>query len=279
MNERGKEVDKTYLSIDTAEERGFIHRDYIAHCLRWSHVCKRLAQGHAYKDARILDIGCGRELPLAKTLYSSRYIPQTYVGVDIGPIEQTAIDVFASGKFPLDVLPHTDVCKLGTPEQPYNWVTCFEVLEHVEPFHMLTILRTIRRLASDDAFILISTPCWNMRDCAANHVNEIRYEVLGSVFEREGFRIQEHYGTFASIRDYESFLQSAGLADVFERLRGYYDTNYLSTVFAPLFPQHSRNVLWVIRKNLDMSNYTKKFPDLSQIDGQWSSSSRWEELR
>lgn len=281
MNERGKEVDKTYLSIDAAEERGFIHRDYIAHCLRWSHVCKRLAQGHAYKDARILDIGCGRELPLAKTLYSSRYIPQAYLGVDVGPIEQAAIDtVRGSGKFPLCTLAHTDITKLPIDDYgQFNWVISFEVLEHVEPFHMLTILRTIHRLASDDAFILISTPCWNMRDCAANHVNEIRYEVLGSIFEREGFRIQEQYGTFASIRDYDHALNELALIPVFERLRAYYDTNYLSTIFAPLFPQYSRNVLWVIRKNLDMSNYTKKFPELSQIDGQWSSSSRWEELR
>ena len=41
-NARGKKVDTTYLSIDNAEERGFLHRDYIAHCLRWSHVVKYL---------------------------------------------------------------------------------------------------------------------------------------------------------------------------------------------------------------------------------------------
>ena len=37
-NARGKEIDNTHLSIDQAEARGFIHRDYIAHCLRWTHV-------------------------------------------------------------------------------------------------------------------------------------------------------------------------------------------------------------------------------------------------
>jgi hypothetical protein len=31
-NARGKSIDNTHLSIDQAEERGFIHRDYIAHC-------------------------------------------------------------------------------------------------------------------------------------------------------------------------------------------------------------------------------------------------------
>ena len=56
-NERGKSVDKTFLSIDNAEERGFLHRDYIAHCLRWTHVVKWLHQGGRYKTARILDVG------------------------------------------------------------------------------------------------------------------------------------------------------------------------------------------------------------------------------
>ena len=39
-NEFGKAIDKTFLSIDQAETRGFLHRDYIAHCLRWTHVVK-----------------------------------------------------------------------------------------------------------------------------------------------------------------------------------------------------------------------------------------------
>ena len=37
-----RKIDKTMLSIDNAESRGFLHRDYIAHCLRWTHVTKYL---------------------------------------------------------------------------------------------------------------------------------------------------------------------------------------------------------------------------------------------
>ena len=37
-----RKIDKTHLSCDQAEERGFLHRDYIAHCLRWSHIVKHL---------------------------------------------------------------------------------------------------------------------------------------------------------------------------------------------------------------------------------------------
>ena len=61
-NARGKEIDNTHLSIDQAEERGFIHRDYIAHCLRWTHVAKYLHLKSRYKKASILDIGCGKDM-------------------------------------------------------------------------------------------------------------------------------------------------------------------------------------------------------------------------
>ena len=60
-NARGKTVDTTFLSLDNAEERGFIHRDYIAHCMRWTHVIKQLPRGKLYERATIVDAGCGRE--------------------------------------------------------------------------------------------------------------------------------------------------------------------------------------------------------------------------
>ena len=49
MPDPGRSIDKTHLSIDQAEERGFIHRDYLAHCFRWSHVVKHLGKKKLYK--------------------------------------------------------------------------------------------------------------------------------------------------------------------------------------------------------------------------------------
>ena len=101
MNEHGKTIDKTFLSIDNAEDRGFIHRDYIAHCLRWTHVIKRLYERKTYQTARILDVGCGRELPFAKTLYSSKLAPAIYLGVDAGPIlDEEVAKIAKTQKFP-----------------------------------------------------------------------------------------------------------------------------------------------------------------------------------
>jgi len=281
-NKRGKTVDTTFLSLDTAERRGFLHRDYIAHCLRWSHIMRRLSEGKAYAEATILDVGCGRELPMAKTLYSSRYIPKRYIGLDVGPILDEAIEVFHSGKFPLEVYEKTDVCD-ATEEfsDQVDIIVCLEVLEHVEPEHMLRMLDSFREMLKKGGRAFISTPCWDVKTCADNHVNEMRHDTLGAVFEREGWMIEAVHGTFASIKDYKDEFTPAQL-EIFERLRSYYDTNYLATIFAPMFPRQSRNCIWEIvdsGKNPELvESYECRYPDIFEVEEPWGSSEHWKEL-
>lgn len=262
MNARNKEVDKTYLSLDLARERGFLHRDYIAHCLRWSHVVKKLMEKKTYAHAKILDVGCGRELPLARTLYSSRIIPLEYVGVDAGPIET---DILAglkkTGKFPIEVFDNTDVLKLRPGEDQFTYATMFEVAEHVEPKHFTQMMIHIKNvLLAPGGTMWLSTPCWNIKDTANNHVNEMTYPFLGSLLEAIGWNIEEVYGTFASIRDYQDQLTRCNLNQVFDQLREYYDTNVLSVIFAPLFPAQSRNCLWQLRN----TQRSDKFDELME---------------
>lgn len=310
-NERGKIVDTTYLSVDNAEDRGFIHRDYIAHCLRWSHVCKFLYQRQSWKSARILDVGCGRELPLAKMLYSSKLIPEAYFGVDAGPVQDEDLAKLKGEMARVTkVWDRTNFLELTNadvdsnpkegrpatiPDALPNLVTCFEVLEHVEPKMMMDMLEHMKQLTTDDATFFISTPCWNRTDCAANHVNEMLYESLGAAFERHGFVIENVWGTFASIRDYEHLLgNEVNSADanqpspreLFDKLRAYYDTNVLSCIFAPLFPKQSRNCLWKLRKlaghgtgfNYPIPRDYPKFSTIDKIQKPWSSSSLWEDM-
>lgn len=256
-NERGKSLDKTHLSIDQAETRGFIHRDYIAHCLRWSHVAKYLQQQHRYKTAYILDIGCGKEVPLAKMMYSSRLIPETgaYIGIDANRLDTP--DMFRSGKFPMKLFggrtfPDKDIEAIAS----YEVITCFEVCEHVEPATTLEILKGIGRCLDDAGVAFISTPCYDAETgAAANHVNEMSYYAFQELIRYAGLNIRKVYGTFASIKDYKDQLPGVGLDKVFEQLREYYDSNYLATIFAPLFPSLSRNCLWVVDKHgVEQSN-------------------------
>lgn len=278
MNAHGKAVDTTYLSLETAEERGFIHRDYIAHCMRWSHVIKRLTERKQYTTARILDIGCGRELPLATTLYSSRLIPAAYYGVDVGPINDDAHARFHSGKFPLNVFERTDFCNLSLADldgQLATHITCFEVLEHVEPKHMLRMLDHMKTLLQPNGTAFISTPCWDVMSCAANHVNEMKYEALGAVFEAGGWTVKNVSGTFASLRDYEHVL-APGHREAFNDLRDYYDVNFLACVFAPFYPAQSRNCLWEIQQGIGINT---QFKPIEEVPVPWGSSALWKEMR
>jgi 2-polyprenyl-3-methyl-5-hydroxy-6-metoxy-1,4-benzoquinol methylase len=284
-NKRGKKIDKTHLSLDAAVNRGFLHRDYIAHVFRWTHVVKvitRLDHG----ALKILDVGCGVEQPLIRTMYTSRIYPKIdqggiYVGVDYNvltkhPVIEGAVSLNAQivGEV---VFPSTYAEKtsgLGLPDK-YDLAVSFEVLEHVEPAGTYAILKGIFDILEDDGIAILSTPCYDEQTGAAdNHVNEMSYQGLGSMIESLGFEVVKTYGTFASQKDYLPLMNPEQLR-TFEALGHYYDSNVLSIIFAPMFPQASRNCLWELRKPYGMIT-KKKFPTPAEVSGpNHSSSSEW----
>lgn len=275
-------VDKTHLSATKAEERGIIHRDLIAHCHRWSHVAKFLHQGKNYDGATILDIGCGKETPMARTLYSNRLIPAQYVGIDANKtfedfnFGKMKADIH-TGLFPYDVDISDNAFGIGDKDyvKP-DVIVSFEVLEHVQPDVTYEMLSAIWDIAHEETTIFISTPCYDERvGSAANHPNEITRDALGALLEDIGFEIEGNWGTFASIRDYEKEMSSAEHI-VFQRLRDYYDTNVLATIFAPLYPEKSRNNLWKLKRATP--DYQRKFPPLEEVPGPWTSNSNWRDL-
>jgi len=276
-NARGKEIDKTFLSIDNAEERGFLHRDYIAHCLRWTHVVKYVGQSMRYKTSRILDVGCGKEMPLAKLLHSSRMAPAWYGAVDVSAL--TTPEQFRNASWkPNDIYSKTDVCDLKESDLPAkpNVIVCFEVVEHIEPDHCRRMLAKFGELLEPEGVLFISTPCYDANvGPAANHVNEMTYEAFGAALEDSGFRIQGHWGTFASQKDYKEDL-TPELKSLFDKFRDYYDSNMLATIFAPLFPHRARNCLWQVTFNPGVTE--RLFNGLKQVPTPWGSSDNWEKL-
>ena len=278
-NERGKEIDNTHLSIEQAEARGFIHRDYIAHCLRWTHVAKYLHLQGRYKTARVIDIGCGKDMPLARMLMTSRLAPEKYLGIEYNKMDVP--DMFKNTKFKPDLISGIDFTKIVPGEVPgglqYGYSTCFEVLEHVEPIKAIEILQHLPKFLSENSVSWFSTPCWDEKvGAAANHVNEMTYQAFGSLLEEMGYKILYHWGTFASIKDYKNELNH--LETTFSKLREYYDSNYLATVFAPLFPHKARNVLWETRYVGKLTNEERQFPHITKIEGRLGSSERWREI-
>jgi hypothetical protein len=308
MRNPNREIDKTYLSLDSAEERGLLHRDYIAHSFRWSHVAKYLNQGHRYRDALVLDVGCGKELPLAKLLYVNKMTPRQYVGVDANRV--SIPEMLQDKKIPIKMWWETDFCDLepedvGIREDGYvggtggilalpNVLVCFEVLEHVTPSHCRRMLQHFQATTSPDCHYFISTPCYN-GSAAANHLSECTFNALGSLLEDLNYKIEGVYGTFASISDYQDQLScvttydkdsgkkiaDTDLRPIFSALRNYYDTNVLSVVFAPLFPAHARNCLWhLTKKKLSSDDQAQEriFSKLEQAPTPWSQHKDWFQL-
>lgn len=307
-NVRGKSIDNTHLSIDTAENRIIIHRDYISHCIRWSHVCKYLMQKGRYKTARVLDIGCGVDIPLAKMMLSNRLAPLEYVGVDYNKSAKYSLDMFENTRFQPVVFGSVDFAdeehvwfdkasdgqtciniKGDNLEDYYalpNIITCFEVLEHIEPEHVVRMLKRVKyileRSKEFSGFVptfFMSTPNWNVTNTADNHVNEMKNEALGWLLEELGFSIENQYGTFASKRDYvylikEKFGQDA--LTVFDKLNDYFDSNLASILYAPLFPREARNCFWHL--GVADSTYQRKYEHIRTVQGPWTSSEHWEDL-
>jgi len=274
MNARGKTVDKTFLSLDNAEQRGFIHRDYIAHCFRWTHAAKNIQA--RWKTARILDVGCGKEMPFPKLIYTSKMRPLHYVGVDVeeSPLPEMLVNAtFKCEKLIGDIAEVEVYEDLGF-DAPPDFITCFEVLEHVELEHAIRILEVIRKICADNALFMVSTPCYNLRDVANNHVNEMTYQAFGAMLEDAGWNILHHYGTFASQSDYHAELKAlgAGAAEIYESLRQYYDSNVLSIIFAPMFPAQSRNCIWDCGPRRNSAALERQFLNLKDVPKPWGSS-------
>lgn len=247
-----REFDKTHLSIEQAEERVIFHRDFFAHAFRWSHVIKHLYKQHNYKSALILDVACGKEMPLARALYSNKMSGASYHGVDLNKLAlpdmlTKAVD---NGKLHVTYNGETNVCEMTQADIPFrpNIICNFESFEHMHPKHARKSLEVMHSMLTEDGIMFFSTPCWN-GSAAANHINETTYEAMGFILQDVGFAIEDHFGTFASITDYKDAVEDDGLGRFFNRMREYYDTNLLSNFMAPAYPQYSRNVLWVLRKH------------------------------
>lgn len=273
-----REFDKTHLSIDTAAERVMFHRDYIGHLFRWSHVIKHLYASKNYQSARIIDVGCGKEIPLARALYSNKMSGATYCGIDLNKLEMPEMVRKANnnGKITASIMGQTDATSLGLGDIPFrpNIVTSFEAFEHMHPEAARRLIERAYEWLEDDGYFFFSTPCWNGK-AAANHINETKYAPLGALIEDCGFQIKEHYGAFASIADYKDHFTRDQLT-MFNRLRDYFDTNVLSAIIAPAIdPAFARNVHWVCRKS---KGHPRLFYPLDRHAGPWSQHKDWEKL-
>lgn len=239
------DYNKTQLTPQKSFERHVYHRDMFAHYLRWSHVLKCVKPHQT-----ILDFGCGSG-EMYQLMYHNRHTPELYVGLDI---RERTIEKNKS-KFTKNCLfEAVDLCKPFDLGMTFDVITCFEVLEHIGHKNIDAILQNMVRHADENTRIFISTPNYDPTVGAAeNHIlgpdREIgewdHYELQDKLSEY--FVIEKKYGTFASIKDYQDKMND-WQRKMYDTLSDYYDVNLLSVIMAPMFPDDSRNTLWVLRK-------------------------------
>jgi SAM-dependent methyltransferase len=255
-----RRFDKTQLRIGGHGRT--VHRDYLAHALRWGFVAEEIERAGKVVDyvegialrygwvqrnipqgQKVLDIGCGQDQPLLYVLGARNY-PKTYVGVDLNRISKKSNVKWATIYDQFDFVNRS--AELFEKHGKFNVATCFEVAEHMEPPDFKQLLLNVLNLLEDDGTFYLSTPVFNGM-AAANHIHEYRIDELTEVLESAGFKIKAKYGTFASKTDLYHVLKPEE-RELFDKLWGWFGNEVMATILAPLYPDHSRNICWVLQK-------------------------------
>ena len=236
-----KEVDTSRLDVDTKINKGFIHRDYLAHLLRWNFVLRFIKI-----NSVMLDVGCA-DGQLAHFISVNRVKPALYVGVDINNHQLKNFKkrqlTFKPELIQMDIRKK----KIPCPDNSFDIVCCFEVIEHFEKKYINFPLKEMKRILKADGMLLLSTPNYDGKHRAAGHIYEYTETELEGILNKH-FIIEKKYGTFASQTDIKSVLNECE-KKLFDCLKEYYYSHMLAIIFASLYPSVSRNILWVL-KNL-----------------------------
>jgi cyclopropane fatty-acyl-phospholipid synthase-like methyltransferase len=253
MRMEKKKYNTTDLDPETTFERHVFHRDQFAHYLRWTHILKESNIGET-----IVDFGCGKG-NLLEVLYRNRKKQKHYIGIDI---RKQTIDqanekysnvswaYFYADDLIFPTMDYTEFCA--------DKVCSFEVLEHVGKQNVDRFLENFKSCGNDCATYYLSTPNYDENVGAAdNHtydsgdgrgvaIQEFTHQELEFHLSKH-FTIIDKFGTFASQKDYKPLLND-WQTQMFNELQRYYDTNLISNIMAPMFPEAARNTLWVMKK-------------------------------
>lgn len=230
-----REFDQTSL---TAGYHGqTVHRDYGAHFFRWG-----FAGRFINSTVHVLDVGCGVDCALAKSLILPRsVVPASYTGVDISPAPRK-FPGFAWSEFHWGfnfIEQHRQLKK------KFDLITNFEVIEHMAKPDGEKLLAAMRDRLAPGGTILVSTPVFNGK-AAANHIHEWTIPELTAAVTKAKLKVVKRFGTFASWNDIKKAATPAEFA-IAKRIGEYYGGEVLACFLAPLYPDASRNNVWMLK--------------------------------
>lgn len=227
----------------------YVHRDYASHWLRWGWATRLCGP-----ETKLLEVGCGQDLPLTRVFIYHNGVPKEMVSVDLNRIKEHVQPKWFTLYDETNFLEAQGaiVAKHGL----FDVATCFEVIEHMPREDGQDLLVALRDSITPDGLVLLSTPCFNGK-AAANHIHEYTVPELEEAVKQAGLRVERRHGTFASYYDVKRGLTAyygdrADLANeaikLYEELRGWFADDVLACLYAPLLPDHSRNNAWVLKR-------------------------------
>ncbi len=240
--------DRSHLSTEHAYRLG---RDYFAHCLRYGWPMTLVRQ-HVGPGGRIMDVGCGKEIPFFRALTCDHsavtyYKPALYVAADLNDIKYRPRITGCE----THILDHCNAVEdlSRVPNEPFDLVVSFEVLEHMDKDDGLRFLEALVGFArrkpereGKPAIIALSTPV-NGGTIAKNHIYEWGRSELRRAWWKLGCDVVQEYGTFANLRDITRMLTSTEL-EVWNSLVDYHSPHTLTSIFATKHPEAARNIAW-----------------------------------
>lgn len=220
----------------------YVHRDYAAHWFRWSYAVRFVRQG-----MRVLDVGCGEDVMMPRVLlHTLTTVPELYVGVDYNKVKKKPGIAWTR------VLDEFDFTKrwkelVKDEDDQFDLVTCFEVIEHMRKEDGFKLLRGIAGCLAEDGRALLSTPVYNGKHMAANHIHEYGFDELKEHIERAGLAVERVHGTFMTANAMKKVMTDEERELVTE-LNQYYPWEVLANFLAPKYPAASSNCCWIVRR-------------------------------
>jgi 2-polyprenyl-3-methyl-5-hydroxy-6-metoxy-1,4-benzoquinol methylase len=233
-----REFDQTQLKL--AQFKYQPHKDYLGHIFRWGFASK-----FVNRKTSVLDVGCGQEMPFARSLGGANpnSVPKLYVGCDLNKIKDpvtrknfTTLEEFNFIK---------EYRGLQRQYGKFDVIVNFEVFEHMQMKFGRKMLKGFKKCLAAGGKLIFSMPVYSDRyKMAKNHINELRKEEMERERHRAGFKIIQQFGTFANWHDITKVATKKEI-QLHKHLGQFYGNEILGCFLSPKYPEAARNITHV----------------------------------
>lgn len=235
----GKPVDRDFdqTQLKMAQFKYQPHKDYLGHVFRWGFASK-----FVNRAKKVLDVGCGQEMPFARSLGGANpnSVPKEYVGVDLNkiksPVARKGFTVYDEFNF------IEKYRRLVRKHGRFDIIVNFEVYEHMQPELGAKLLKAMKYCLADNGILIFSTPVYSPRyKMARNHINEVTKAEIEKALHEAGFVIINQFGTFSNWHDIKEVATPEEVR-LYKTLGQFYSNELLGCFLSPKYPEASRNI-------------------------------------